>query len=136
MLHEGSPSAHLPMALCPRNLLPLPTPPRTPAPRPANKQQPGAGGALGSWQWGPQSPFYLHTATQDLPWQPGQVDMWARREGEGREGKGPQKALSSCRRTHGSLSPAHGPVLSLPVCAGCSAGRPCVCVSASQGLHA
>ena len=138
MLHEGSPSAHLPLALCPHNLLPLPTPPSTPAPRPANKQQPGVGGALGSRQWGPQSPFcfYLHTATQDLPRQPGQVEMWARREGEGREGKGLQRALSSCRRAHGSVSCPRPCPVSPRVCwvFGWAAVRVCECVAGTSCL--
>ena len=76
-LHEGSSPAHLPLVLCPYNLLSLPTPPSTLTPSPSNKQQSGVGDALGRRQWGPQSPFCfnLHTATQDLPWQPGQVEM-------------------------------------------------------------
>jgi len=138
-LHKGSPPAHLPLVLCPYNLLSLPTPPSTLAPSPSNKQQSGVGDALDRRQWGPQSPFCfnLHMATQDLPWQPGQVEMWARREGEEREGKGPQRGtwkLSACSWV--SVSCAHCPVLPLSVCAGCLSGQPCVRVSASQWLHA
>lgn len=106
-LHEGSPPPHLPLGLCPHNLLSLPTSPSTLAPSPSNKQQPVVGGALSRRHWGPQSPFCfsLHPATQDLPWQPGQVEMWARREEE-REGKGSQRGPESCWHARGSLSPA------------------------------
>lgn len=134
VLYEGSPPAHLPLALCPHSLLSLPTSPSTLAPSPSNKQQPVAGGALGRRHWGPQSPFCfsLHTATQDLPWQPGQMEMCARREE--REGKGPQRGPGSCRHARGLC--LLRPVLPLSVCAGCSSGQPCVRVSVSQWLHA
>ena len=104
VLYEGSPPAHLPLALCPHSLLSLPTSPSTLAPSPSNKQQPVAGGALGRRHWGPQSPFCfsLHTATQDLPWQPGQMEMCARREE--REGKGPQRGPGTPPR--GDQNPA------------------------------
>ena len=132
VLYEGSSPAHLPLALCPHSLLSLPTSPSTLAPSPSNKQQPVAGGALGRRHWGPQSPFCfsLHTATQDLPWQPGQMEMCARREE--REGKGPQRGPGSCRHARGLC--LLRPVLPLSVCTGCSSGQPCVRVSVSQWL--
>lgn len=95
-LHEG----HLPLPIslwlcvpttsshCQPHQAPL-------APSPSNKQQPVVGGALSRRHWGPQSPFCfsLHTATQSLPWQPGQG-----RCGQGEkkgEGKGSQRGLEA-----------------------------------------
>ena len=61
-LHEGSPPAHLPLALCPYNLLSLPAPPSTLAPNPSNKQQSGVGGCPGSPSMGAPVPILFQSS--------------------------------------------------------------------------